>query len=107
MHVINELLREYPLLSVLQLMMTIGMLVDAYRRGVEYWWFFLIFWLQPVGTWVYFFAIFLPESVNAQSRSNERMSKLVRNSSCRRVTASAARANAAPSNGSGTTRLVT
>lgn len=60
MHVFNELLSEHPLLSVLQLMMTIGMLVDAYRRGVEYWWFFLIFWLQPIGSWVYFFAIFLP-----------------------------------------------
>ena len=45
---------------LMQAAMTIAMLVDAYRRGVEVWWYYLIFFLQPIGVWVYLFAVFLP-----------------------------------------------
>lgn len=42
-------------LMLLQLAFTVWMLVDAYRRGVEYFWYYLIFFFQPVGAWAYFF----------------------------------------------------
>jgi hypothetical protein len=35
----------------------IWMLVDAYRRGVDYFWFFVIFFLPFIGSLAYFFAI--------------------------------------------------
>jgi hypothetical protein len=35
----------------------IWMLVDAYRRGVDYFWFFVIFFIPYIGPLVYFFAI--------------------------------------------------
>jgi hypothetical protein len=44
-----------PVLSVLQMGFTIWMLVDAHRRGMEYYWFFLILIFQPFGAWAYFF----------------------------------------------------
>jgi hypothetical protein len=43
------------LLYPVQLAFTIWMLVDAHRRGVEFYWYFLIFAFQPFGAWVYFF----------------------------------------------------
>jgi hypothetical protein len=43
------------LLYPVQMAFTIWMLVDAYRRGAEFYWYFLIFAFQPVGAWVYFF----------------------------------------------------
>lgn len=46
--------------SLLGLAFTVWMLVDAYRRGAEFFWYFVIFFLQPIGTLVYFFAVFLP-----------------------------------------------
>jgi hypothetical protein len=36
---------------------TIWMLVDAYRRGAEYYWFWIVLLFQPIGAWVYFFAV--------------------------------------------------
>jgi hypothetical protein len=45
----------HSLLYPLQLAFTVWMLVDAYRRGVESYWYFVIFIFQPVGSWVYFF----------------------------------------------------
>jgi hypothetical protein len=44
-------------LGLLQLAFTIWMLVDAYHRSVEAWWYWVIFFFQPIGAWVYFFAI--------------------------------------------------
>jgi hypothetical protein len=42
--------------SLLQFAFTIWMLVDAYQRGAEYYWFFIIFFVQPfVGPLLYFF----------------------------------------------------
>ena len=42
-------------LYLLQAAMTVWMLVDANRRGVEYYWFWLILIFQPFGAWAYFF----------------------------------------------------
>ena len=36
---------------------TIWMLVDAYRRGAEYYWYLVILFIQPIGAWVYFFLV--------------------------------------------------
>ncbi|HEV3118420.1 MAG TPA: tetratricopeptide repeat protein [Gemmataceae bacterium] len=41
-------------LWIAQLAFTIWMLVDAHRRGVEFYWFWLILVFQPLGAWVYF-----------------------------------------------------
>ena len=38
---------------------TIAMLVHVYRSGAEPFWYFVIFFLQPIGAWVYFFAVFI------------------------------------------------
>jgi hypothetical protein len=46
-------------LYLLQLGFTIWMMVDAYRRGAEQMWFWIILFFQPVGAWVYFFAVWL------------------------------------------------
>jgi hypothetical protein len=44
-------------MGCLQMAFTIWMLVDAYHRGVETFWFWVIFFFQPIGAWVYFFAV--------------------------------------------------
>jgi hypothetical protein len=44
-------------LSLIQLAFTVWMLVDAYKRRVEHFWYWAIFIFQPVGAWVYFFAV--------------------------------------------------
>src|SRR5262245_27532049 len=33
------------------------MLIDAYHRSVEAFWFWVILLFQPIGAWVYFFAV--------------------------------------------------
>jgi hypothetical protein len=43
----------------LQMGLTIGMLVHAYRSGAEQFWFFVVLFFQPIGAWIYFFAVFL------------------------------------------------
>jgi hypothetical protein len=40
---------------LIQIAMTVWMLVDASRRGVEFYWFWIILGAQPFGAWVYFF----------------------------------------------------
>jgi hypothetical protein len=45
------------ILSLLQLAFTVWMLVDAYKRRVEFFWYWAIFIFQPIGAWVYFFAV--------------------------------------------------
>src|SRR5260370_34173805 len=47
-------LYEYSLLYLAQAALTVWMLVDASRRHVEYYWFFLILAFQPFGAWAYF-----------------------------------------------------
>jgi len=49
-------LTEWTLLGVLQAALTVWMLVDANRRGVEPTWFWVILIFQPIGAWAYFFS---------------------------------------------------
>jgi hypothetical protein len=42
-------------LYLAQAALTIWMLVDAYRRGAEYYWYWIILAFQPLGAWAYFF----------------------------------------------------
>src|SRR5947209_16802288 len=44
----------YPFYLV-QAALTIWMLADANRRGVEQFWFLVILFFQPLGAWAYFF----------------------------------------------------
>ncbi len=61
MHFFWHLFEDSPLLLqgvyLLQLAFTIWMMVDAYQRGVEQFWYWIIFFFQPLGAWVYFFAV--------------------------------------------------
>lgn len=54
---IHELLIDHPYLSLLQTALTIWMLVDAYRRSAEVYWFWIILLFQPVGPLIYLFAV--------------------------------------------------
>jgi hypothetical protein len=47
-------LLEYPIPCALQGALTIWMLVDAQRRQVDYFWYWIILLLQPFGAWAYF-----------------------------------------------------
>lgn len=42
-----------------QLAFTAVMLIHAYRTGAEFFWYWIIFLFQPIGAWIYFFAIFI------------------------------------------------
>src|SRR5262245_46521798 len=46
---------EMSPLYLAQVAMTIWMFVDAHRRGVEYYWLWIILLFQPLGAWGYFF----------------------------------------------------
>lgn len=52
---IYSLMSDYPVLSVIQLAFAIWMLVDAHRRGMDYYWFFIIFFVPIAGPLAYFF----------------------------------------------------
>lgn len=55
MYFVWDLIHDYPILSVFMLAFTVGMMVDAYRRGAEPFWYWLL-WLMPViGPLFYFF----------------------------------------------------
>ena len=60
MDILYDIFYAFPLLSLLQTAFMIWMLVDAYRRGAEWFWFWLILLVPGVGAWVYFFAVKLP-----------------------------------------------
>ncbi len=64
MYLFHELLSDASwgtrILSLLQIALTIWMAVDAYHRHVEPFWYFVIVLFQPIGPWIYFFAIKLP-----------------------------------------------
>jgi hypothetical protein len=47
----------YQLVSLAQTAFMVWMLVDAYRRGVEWYWFCIILFVPGVGAWVYFFVM--------------------------------------------------
>src|SRR3979409_1183115 len=61
MHVLCELFDGSPLLLqgfyLLQIAFTIWMAVDAYQRGGEQFWIWIIIIFQPLGPWAYFFAV--------------------------------------------------
>jgi hypothetical protein len=61
MHMIRELFVDAPLamqiLGALQAAFTIWMVVDAYQRQVEPFWYWGILFFQPIGAWAYFFAV--------------------------------------------------
>src|ERR671924_401471 len=46
---------ELSPLYLAQAALTIWMLVDANRRGVDFYWFWVILVFQPFGPWAYFF----------------------------------------------------
>lgn len=52
---------EYPILAVLQTLLTLWMVVDCYQRGADWFWFWIIFLFQPIGPWAYFIAIKLQD----------------------------------------------
>jgi hypothetical protein len=52
-----ELLYFNPWLTLVQAALTVWMMIDAYRRGAEQFWFFIILFFQPLGAWAYFFAV--------------------------------------------------
>jgi hypothetical protein len=60
MNVLYELIHSHPLISFAQTIFMIGMAVDAYRRGAEHFWYWVIFFVPIVGAWVYFFAVLAP-----------------------------------------------
>ena len=52
-HVLS--LYEWSPLYLAQAALTVWMLVDANRRGVEFYWYWIILAVQPFGAWAYFF----------------------------------------------------
>src|SRR5438105_914761 len=61
MHFFQDLFRDAPLgvqaLSLLQLGFIVWMVVDAYHRHAEPFWYWVILLFQPLGAWIYFFAV--------------------------------------------------
>jgi hypothetical protein len=61
MHLIRDLFVGAPhvaqVLSLLQLAFTVWMVLDAYKRRVEPFWYWVVLLFQPIGAWVYFFAV--------------------------------------------------
>src|SRR5262245_50129906 len=61
MHILQNLFGDSPflmqVLGLLQLAFVIWMIVDAYQRGAEPFWYWIILIFQPIGAWIYFFAV--------------------------------------------------
>jgi hypothetical protein len=57
MESIYEALHHHPVLSVVQVVLTVWMLIDAYRRSADAIWFWVILLFQPLGAWIYLFAV--------------------------------------------------
>jgi len=64
MHIFRELFQDaspvVQVLGLLQLALTVWMMVDAYRRQADPFWYWVILLFQPIGAWVYFFAVKFP-----------------------------------------------
>jgi hypothetical protein len=64
MYLLYEYFQDSPqtlqALSLASLAFTVWMLIDSYRRGAEYFWYFIIFFFQPIGGLIYFFVVKLP-----------------------------------------------
>jgi hypothetical protein len=54
-----DLWHFYEYLALAQTAFTVWMLLDAYRRNAEVFWYLIILVIQPVGAWVYFLAVFV------------------------------------------------
>jgi hypothetical protein len=61
MHVFYEILYAHPVLTVAQTAFMVWMLVDAYRRQAEAFWFWVILIVPGLGAWAYFFAVKLAD----------------------------------------------
>jgi hypothetical protein len=46
-----------PVLSLVQAALTIWLFIDAYRRQSDSFWPWVILFVQPIGAWIYFFAV--------------------------------------------------
>src|SRR5262245_7602787 len=46
---------DWSPLYLAQAALTLWMLIDSNRPGVEYFWFWVILFFQPLGPWAYFF----------------------------------------------------
>jgi hypothetical protein len=57
MHLLFDLISNHPIFGALQLALTVWMLIDAQRRGADYFWFWIILLFFPIGPWLYFFAV--------------------------------------------------
>jgi len=57
---LHQLLFDYPILSALQTLFSVGVLIEEYRSGVEPWWFYFMLFVPIIGAWAYFFVVFLP-----------------------------------------------
>ncbi len=55
MELLYSLVAQHPFLSVIMLAFTLWMLVDAYNRGVDFFWYWIILLVQPIGALAYFF----------------------------------------------------
>jgi hypothetical protein len=67
MHMLFDFNGNFRFLGLIQLALTVWMLVDAYRRRADYFWFFIILLLQPFGAWIYFFAVKLSDFRGVQA----------------------------------------
>ncbi|MFL5243438.1 MAG: tetratricopeptide repeat protein [Gemmataceae bacterium] len=61
MDLLFGIFQAHPAISLAQTAFMIWMLVDAYRRQTEIYWYWLILAVPFVGAWVYFFAIKLAD----------------------------------------------
>jgi hypothetical protein len=52
-----QLVATHPAVALAQAALTLWMLVDAYRRGADSVWFWVILFFPVLGAWVYFFAV--------------------------------------------------
>ncbi len=57
----NLPLTELSPLYLVQVALTLWMLVDAHRRGVDFYWYWIILIFQPLGAWAYFFVFKLKD----------------------------------------------
>src|SRR5438046_2312922 len=56
-----DLIAIHPFLGLLHAGLTVWLLIDAYRRQADYFWFFVIFFVPLAGAAAYFFVMVLPE----------------------------------------------
>jgi hypothetical protein len=56
-----DLFAMHPYLSVLQTGFMVWMLIDAYRRPAEPFWYYVIFFVPVIGAWAYFFVVKGPD----------------------------------------------